>query len=977
MEQKLSRIAANRKAKINFRVNNFEYRTKLNMDEQETKLDKFIKAWSNKGSEVADKVTYWNSLLSILGVPQGRLDDGSYIQYEKKINWKQSKFHGAIDAYIPQTRVLIEQKSFGVDLAKPELRPNGGDKEPITPLQQAKRYNDFLPQTEQARFFVLSNFSEIWIYDRRTNLDAKPIKIKLSELKKQLPLLSFLVQVEKGNEPLEKEKEVSLAAGELVSQMYNELAKIFDQYQDIDRKEAQRSINALCVRLVFCLYAEDAKLFGSNTEQFRDYLEPIAPNRMGIALKQLFKVLDMNDQERVKADPFFKTDNPELSKFPYVNGGMFHDQSIIVPPFTPELKDILLNKASRGFNWSDISPTIFGAVFESTLNPETRRQGGMHYTSVKNIHKVIDPLFLDELKAELKKIKDTYVQPAALKDHAEKFQEKLANLTFFDPACGSGNFLTETYLSLRKLENEAIRIETQGASLLETGSEADKYIKVSIQNFYGIEINDFAVSVAKTALWIAEDQMMKKTQDLIYGAKWHFLPLKTYTNIHEGNALRMDWNKVVPNYACSYIISNPPFVGKKEQTKEQKEDLKAVFKSKDKDISVLDYVCGWYKKANSFIAGNNVQVAFVSTNSISQGEQVAPLWQHLSNISINFVWQTFAWDNEAKEKAHVHVVIIGFADSKFQKKTKLIFYGDRARKVKQISPYLVDFLPSDVVIAKHSHNIDKTAPTMDYGSMPIDKGNLILSKNDVRALVKEDKKFLKFVRPYGGGKEIINGKYRWCLWLKGADPTEYRKSSFIKTRVAKNKKFRESSGRNQTKKLAAIPYLFGEIRQPNSKMLVFPKVSSEKRKYIPIPFLNPNMIINGSSLLIPNANNYDFGILESSVHMDWMRMVAGRLEMRYQYSKELVYTNFPWPRPTNEQKSKVEKTAQDILNARKLYPDDSLADLYDPDTMPQELLKAHKANDEAVMKAYGFVPDMTESQIVAELFKMYEKLIKK
>ena len=938
-------------------------------------LKDFIATWQTQGNEVADKVTYWNTLLELLGVPKQQIENKTYIEYEKPIKLRENeKFHGSIDAYIPSTKVLIEQKSNGVDLFKAESRPNGGDTEKITPFEQAKRYDNHLGSREKANFLVLSNFNQIVIYDVRDSIDAKPVIIDLKDLKKNLYLLDFLVNPDE-TKRLATEKKVSIDAGELVSKIYNELANIFAKYDQVDDEKIKHSINTLCVRLVFCLYAEDAGLFATK-EQFYNYLQPIVPNKIGLALKALFKVLDTKIDDRKKDDPFWEDEHPELSQFPYVNGGLFKEEDIIIPPFTPELKDIVLNQASRHFDWSNISPTIFGAVFESTLNPETRRQGGMHYTSVENIHKVIDPLFLNDLKAELEEIKQ-YKNQKTIKEKARAFQEKLANLTFFDPACGSGNFLTETFLSLRRLENEAIRLENSGQTALDVG-QAQDWIKISIQQFYGIEINDFAVSVAKTALWIAEDQMMKETQDLLYAPDWDFLPLKTYTKIHEGNALKMDWNKVLPNYACHYVIGNPPFSGKKEQTKEQKQDLKYVFhvNKKDKSVSVLDYVCCWYKKANEYIAGTNIQVAFVSTNSISQGEQVAPLWLHLSNLSINFAWKTFPWSSEAKTKAQVHVIIVGFSDKKYARKEKFIFSKDKVKKVKEISPYIVEYLPQNIVISKHTTNIDPKAPALHYGSMPIDNGYLILNKEDVEAIKNENKDFLKFVRPYRGGKEIINNKTRWCLWLKDAKPSEFRKSKFIKDRIEKTRQFRANSNRSQTKELADIPYLFGEIRQPNSSMLVLPKVSSKNRKYIPMPFIDPHTIINGSSLMISDATTYDLGILDSIVHMAWMRTVAGRMKSDYQYSKELVYANFPWPTIDDKQKEKIEKTAQAILDARSNHPENSLADLYDPLAMPADLLKAHKANDKAVLQAYRLKPDATESEIVAHLFKMYEKLTK-
>lgn len=964
------------------------------MDAQDKRLDNFIKAWSNKGSEVADKVTYWNELLGILGVPESELADGSYIEYEKKINWKSSKFHGAIDGYIPKTKVLIEQKSFGVDLSKPESRPNGGDKELITPFRQAKRYDDNLPANEKADYYVLSNFSEIWIYDIRESLDVKPVKLKLSELKKQLHVLDFLVKKDTTNEPLEKEKEVSLAAGELVSKMYNELSNIFDQYKDIDPKEAQRSINTLCVRLVFCLYAEDAGLFEDN--QFHDYLLPIAPNRMGIALKKLFEVLDIKEEDRTKEDPFFNNDNPELAKFPYVNGGLFSDQSIVIPPFTSELKDILLNKASRGFDWSDISPTIFGAVFESTLNPETRRQGGMHYTSVENIHKVIDPLFLNDLKAELQKIKDTYVQPAALKEHARKFQEKLANLTFLDPACGSGNFLTETFLSLRKLENEAIRIETNGESLLETGEEADKYIKVSIQQFFGIEINDFAVSVAKTALWIAEDQMMKQTQDLIYGAKWHFLPLQTYTHIHEGNALRMDWDKVInnnptqPNRWVSYIIGNPPFKGlsalpaKDKKLKEQQTgDMNLVLKNIPRH-GKLDYVACWYEKAAALMQNTPTKAAFVSTNSITQGEQVKILWKYLiekRNVTIIYAYRGFAWDNEAKDKAKLHCVIIGFTCQKFTGKKELHEDENGAVKlVDHINGYLID--AKDIYIKSRKTNPPFNMPKMIRGSQPLDGGGLILSQKEYDLFIQKYPALKDLIRPYMGAKDFLDNHKRYCFWLENVDPSRYVSNKFIAERFNTVIKARLKSTTDSVKDTARdTPYLFSQNRQPNTKYyLAMPSASSEARKYIPIGFVNENVIVSNTVYYIPTNNISDdlwlFSVLMSNVHMIWVRLTTGRLETRLHYSPA-VYTNFPWIDFNQSQKLELAKSAQLILDARNSHPNDSLATLYKPGHMPLDLIKAHQKNDKLIMKMYGLKPNATKADILAKLFKMYGKSIKK
>lgn len=923
----------------------------MDVTQQKKQAKEFVKNWTNRGDERQDSQSFWLDLLEhVLGVENPE----QFIHFEKRVKLDNTSF---IDGYIDQTKVMIEQKSSTKDLDKGIKQSDGSF---LTPYQQAKRYSANLPYSQRPRWIVTSNFKEFRVYDME-HPNSEPQVIKLEDLGKEYYRLEFLV--DKGNEHLEKEQRVSLAAGELVGKIYSELLK---QYKDPDSKHTQESINQLSVRIVFCLYAEDAGIFG-HKNMFHDYLQDFDAKSMRRALIDLFKVLDTKEEDR---DPYLADDNPKLAKFPYVNGGMFSDENIEIPPFTDELRNLILRNASDDFDWSEISPTIFGAVFESTLNPDTRRQGGMHYTSIENIHKVIDPLFLDDLKEQLNQIKQLRTENA-LKRRAKEFQEKLASLKFLDPACGSGNFLTETYLSLRKLENEAIKLQiTDNNVLLDTDQ---KLVKVSIQQFYGIEINDFAVSVAKTALWIAESQMLEETKSIVY-ANWDFLPLKTYTHIHEGNALRMDWNDVLPSNECNYIMGNPPFIGKKEQTKEQKQELKEVFNNSK--VGNLDYVSGWYKKADNYVGLYDIKIGFVSTNSISQGEQVSLLWNNIDNLKIYFAVRSFVWDSEATQKAHVHVVVIGMYNKKIPVSKKTIFDGNLTIVSNNINPYLVTYIPDDVYCKSRAKNIDNNAPKMIYGSMPIDGGNLILDEDDVNEIAKEDQRYLKFVREYCGGNELINNKKRWCLWLEGANPTEYRNSRFITNRINLTRKFREKSGRLQTKKLADVPYLFGEIRQPKTTTLVFPKVSSEKRRYIPIPFVKSEVIINGSSLMIPDATNYEFGILESNMHMSWMRMVAGRMKSDYQYSKELVYNNFPWPTPTEEQKKKIAETAQGILDARALYPNSSLADLYDELTMPVELRKAHQANDKAVMAAYGLpIKGTTESDAVAKLFDMYEKLI--
>ena len=651
---------------------------------------------------------------------------------------------------------------------------------------------------------------------------------------------------------------------------------------------------------------------------------------------------------------------------------MFSDEDIEIPPFTEELKTLLLENASEDFNWSDISPTIFGAVFESTLNPETRRSGGMHYTSIENIHKLIDPLFLDGLKAEFAEIKEITVDRTR-KAKLESFQKKLAGLKFLDPACGSGNFLTETYISLRWLENETLSLLHRGQIMLDVGDP----IQVSIGQFYGIEINDFAVTVAKTALWIAESQMMKETEDVVH-MSLDFLPLKSYANITEGNALQVDWASVVPKHELNYIMGNPPFVGYSLQSKAQKDDILSVYvdeKGKPyKTAGKIDYVSGWYFKAAQLMQGTAVRTAFVSTNSITQGEQVAGVWKPLYErfgIHIDFAHRTFRWDSEASIKAHVHCVIVGFSNEP-NPAPKRIYTTERYQEVENINPYLLD--APNVFIDSRTNSICNV-PQMVYGNKPTDGGFLFLSPEERDELLKREPGTEKFIRQIYGATEYINNKARYCLWLVGASPSELRKSPFIMERVEQVRQFRLNSTKAATQRSADTPTLFQEIRHPDSEYIIIPRHSSETRRYIPFGFVQPQIVVNDAVQIIPDAKIYHFGIMMSNVHMAWTRAVCGRIKSDYRYSKDVVYNNFPWPTPTDTQKTKIEQTAQAILDARARYPESSLADLYDELTMPPELRKAHQDNDRAVMQAYGFsVRDMTESICVAELMRMYQSL---
>lgn len=1127
----------------------------------------FIERWKGRGYEKGESQQFWMDLLqNVLGVP----NPVDIISFENQVKLANTSF---IDAYIAPTKVLIEQKGLNVDLRKAIKQSDGSL---LSPFQQAKRYAAELPVSKHPRWVVTCNFKSFLVYDME-NPHGEPEEILLENLEKEYFRLRFLV--EDGKAHLQRELEVSIKAGELIGKLYDAFLKQYEETGPVPQPPSPKgqgakvggiadadlhSLNVLCVRLVFCLYAEDAGIFSK--DQFYHYLIQYKPEQMRSALKALFTTLDTKIEER---DRFLEE---SLAAFPYVNGSLFHQQpNEDIPRFNEQIADLLLPKASLGFDWSEISPTIFGAVFESTLNPETRRSGGMHYTSIENIHKVIDPLFLSDLKAEFEQIKEEK-QDNKRKQKLDAFQDKLACLTFLDPACGSGNFLTETYISLRRLENEVITLKYHGQKLL--GIEEFNPIKVNIHQFYGIEINDFAVTVATTALWIAEAQMMHETERIIK-FDLDYLPLKSFTNIHCGNALRMDWGELlgptyplcqptadispslpegagggeihsnyvgaggsnhrsyatadpkmwntlkerarehrnhpteaeeilwkairnnqlgckfrrqqaihvyIADFVCldlkliievdggyheeenqryideqrthdlnalgyrvvrftneevlenlsnviqklqsyiaesqvprtngegdlgggakfDYIMGNPPFVGYTYQTQDQKEDLHAVCKECGNNI---DYVAGWYYKTAEFIQDTNTKVALVSTNSITQGEQVETIWKSLIenyNIVINFAYRTFRWDSEASLKAHVHCVIIGF--SQISKIISYVYDDTKSIECAHINPYLID--AQNIFISKRLKPICKIQE-MCKGSQPTDGGNLILTETDKNELFKENIDIGKYIRHFVGADEYINNKKRYCLWLKNAPLSLIRNCKSVRDRIERVREMRLASPKAATRSWADKPFLFTEDRHcETGSYIIVPSVSSEQRKYIPIGFMSSDYVASNLVLIIPNATLYMFGVLTSNVHMAWMRAVCGRLKSDYRYSNTIVYNNFPWPDltlscltpnpspkerglepnspsllergPGGEARRKIERTAQAILDARALYPDSSLAVLYDEVTMPPELRKAHQNNDRAVMEAYGFDwRTMTESECVAELFKLYQQLVER
>lgn len=913
----------------------------------------FVADWQDQGYEKGHSQPFWLALLrDVYGVAKPE----QQIRFEDQVMLDHTSF---IDGYISETHVLIEQKGKDRDLRK-AIRQSDGSY--LTPFQQAKRYSANLPYSLRPRWIVTCNFKEFLVYDME-NPNGEPEEIRLVNLPEQTYRLEFLVDAQ--NQDVIREMEISIKAGEIVGKLYDALLA---QYRDPTNPDSLKSLNMLCVRLVFCLYAEDAGIFGKHGI-FKDYLKR-HPNPADVrkSLIELFAVLNQTTAER---DQYME---PALAAFPYVNGGLFEAAQIEIPGFSPEIVNLLIHDASEDFDWQAISPTIFGAVFESTLNPATRRSGGMHYTSIENIHKVIDPLFLDNLQEEFDRLKSDPVEKTRNRN-LSAFQDKLAGLSFLDPACGSGNFLTESYLALRRLENELLKVLL--GEQIRFGSDLDTPIKVSIHQFYGIEINDFAVAVGKTALWIAEAQMMRRTEDIIH-SHLDFLPLKSYANIIEGNALRLDWEGVVPKAELDFVMGNPPFVGYSLQSKEQKNDLLAVYVDETgkpyKSAGKIDFVAGWYFKAAQLMAGTGIRTAFVSTNSITQGEQVAgvfkPLYERFG-IDLDFAYRTFKWASEASDQAAVHCVIIGFSQGQ-NLGEKRIYSGEAiSTKVALINPYLVE---APVVIIESRRTPICNVPKMSSGGKPVEGGNLIFTRAEKDELIKKEPLSEKYFREFVSSDDYISGQSRWCLWLIDAPPNELKKMPSVLKRINAVREFRLNSQKKATRDYATYPAQFMEIKQPAEDYLIIPATSSENRRYIPMGFLKKEVIASNAASFIPDATLYHFGILTSNVHMAWMRTIAGRLKSDYRYSINIVYNNFPWPSPTAAQQALIEKTAQAILSARALYPDCSLADLYDEITMPKELRRAHQANDKAVLAAYGFASNILESQCVAELMRRYQDL---
>lgn len=913
---------------------------------------RFVETWIGRGHERSESQTFWYQLLhDVFGIDT----PANFVTFELPVRLKNAKF---IDAYIPSTKVLIEQKSSTEDLRKAKKQ---SDKEELTPYEQALRYSTGMKYSERPRWIVTCNFKSFLIYDMEKP-NGEPFEIKLEDLEREYYLLRFLV--DDTETTLRHEKEISIKAGELIGKLYDELHK---RYLNPNAPETLRSLNVLCVRLVFCLFAEDSGLFGDNHGTFYDYMNSFKPSQMRRALISLFETLNTDLDNRDEYEE-------ELAAFPYVNGGLFATTDIEIPNFTAEIANLLLSECSAGFDWSGISPTIFGALFEDTMNPETREVGCMHYTSVENIHRVIDPLFLNDLKDEFGSILKEKVEKRR-KQKLIEFQNKLASLTFLDPACGSGNFLTETYLSLRRLENEVIELLAYPCSRYLSGELSP--IKVSIENFYGIEINDFAVTVAKAALWIAEAQMMHETEYIVM-RDLEFLPLKSYSHVERGNALTKEWGELISRDKLSYIIGNPPFKGKKNRGNDQKNDLLRAIGEDSPRPGNMDLVSGWFYKAARFMQGTSIEASFVSTINITRGEQVSLLWNALLdkyNVNIKYAYLPFVWNSKSKKKAQVHCTIIGFSCKSSE---KAVIYSEESapRPAKNISPYLRD--EETILVYSRNHPLCNV-PETGIGNKPIDNSNFLFDPKEKAEFIQQEPRAEKYFMEWYGADELIKGKKRYFLWLAKCGPAELRSLPLCKERIENVRKFRAKSTDVGTRKLANFPTRFHVSNLPETDFMVIPEVTSENRQYIPMEYVTiesaKHKLFSNLVKLMPDATYYHFGVLQSIVHMVWTKGVCGYKDFRPRYSTNVVFNNFPWPIPTEKQKQNIEKTACAIIAARGNYPDCSLADLYDNDTMPDDLREAHLKNDAAVRAAYGFSEGISENEMIVHLLQLYNNLI--
>ncbi|GGH48246.1 methylase [Mangrovimonas yunxiaonensis] len=894
----------------------------LSWNEIKDRALKFTKEWQGESRERAEKDTFWNDFFNVFGISRRRL--ATFEEPVKKLNNKQ----GFIDLFWKGT-LLVEHKSKGKNLD--------------AAFEQATDYFHGIKEHELPKYVLVSDFENFKLYDLD---DKKEYEFGIKDFHKNIKLFGFIAGYQKRT--FKDEDPVNIKAAELMGKLHDQLEE--SGYEG-------HPLEVFLVRLLFCLFADDTGIFEKDT--FKEFIE-VKTNEdgsdIGAWLAQYFQVLNTPTAKRLK------NLDEHLAAFPYVNGKLF-EEPLPIASFNSRMREILLECSS--LDWGKISPAIFGSMFQSVMNPEERRNLGAHYTSEKNILKLIKPLFLDELQAEFQKAKSN-------KNKLKEFHQKLGSLKFLDPACGCGNFLIITYRELRLLELEVLKELYGGQQVF----GIDQIMLVDVDQFYGIEYDEFPARIAEVALWLMDHQMNLRISEA-FGMYYARLPLKKSATIVHGNALRSEWTEIIPKSELSYILGNPPFYGSKNQNKEQKEDMKNVFGSL-KGSGVLDYVTAWYLRAAQLIQSSKIECAFVSTNSITQGEQVAVLWNELLNrysIKINFAHRTFNWKNEAKGNAAVHVVIIGFAI--FDKKPKRLFeYSDikgepHEVKAKNINPYLVD--------ASNSVAISRSKPLCSVqevirGSETTDSGNFMLSEEEKNELLKNYPQSESFVRTFQGGGDIINNRKRYCLWLRDVSPAAYRNIPLVMEKVQAVKDFRLSSKKERTRKWAEFPTLFSEDRQPENDFLVIPKVSSERRKYVPIAYLPSSVIINNTASALPNANLWYFGIITSLMHMTWLKYTCGRMKSDYIYSIQIVYNNYPWPKePSDKNKKAVETKAQKVLDVRAEFPESSLADLYDPLTMPPKLVKAHQELDKAVDLCYRPQAFTNETARIEFLFDLYNE----
>lgn len=929
----------------------------MNIADQHKKAAEFIERWQGRGDEKQETQKFWLDFMqNVLGIP----DAINNTEFEYR-----TAGGGYIDMLCPDSRFLVEQKSKNVDLDKPEERQGIL----VTPAEQAVRYSDNLPFSKKPTFICTCNFNTFRFYDLEKDPRAQKSPVEeftLDKLAEHLTVFRNIFSENRSRNYIEKE--LSEKAGSLVANLHNALE---EQYENPDSEEEHHSLALLTVRIVFCLYAEDAGLF--NGHSFSDYVNNSSSNDLRRKLIDLFNTLDTKEKDR---DKYLED---ELQQFPYVNGGLFRE-NIEIPQLTEPIRYAIL-QAGDDFDWHTISPVIFGSLMEETLSHDQRRKGGMHYTTVKNIHRLIDPLFLDDLTNELLQIEnDQKISKRIRKSQLEKYQDKLASLQFLDSACGSGNFLTETFLCLRKLENRAIELMLSGQGYVDLGDK-NSLIKVSIDQFHGIEINDFAVCVAKTALWIAEQQALDDTESIAECALPH-LPLHDSGNIVRANALQYDWNDLLPADRCSYVIGNPPFVGQYLKSVNQTEDMKAVW---GKDYNgYLDYATGWYRKASLYLAHNRYAAfAFVSTNSITQGQPVPALFKPLFSEGwrIRFAHKTFAWNAQSTDNANVHVVIVGM-DKQSDKILQPVLYSyekinsePTKTLVSHINPYLIE--ESDIFVEKRTKMLSKDLQPSAFGSKPADGGNLILNTREEYDEAIKDPIAAKYVRPFRMGKELINNIERWCLWLVDAEPAEMRESKFISRRVEKVSKMRGESTAATTRDLVKTSWLFKFIAQPETNYLAIPAVFSSRREYTTCDWYNSDIIAGNKIYTCIDTDGFNFAIIESSMFITWQKAVGGRLKNDCNFSNTVVWNNLPLPELTSDMREKVIEAGKAVLKARANHSDQSLADLYDPTYMPQDLRKAHDELDKIVDVAFGATkPCSNNDERLEILFKSYIRMTK-